>query len=300
MSNYERPSGSVTNKCRPTLCCSCRRFAARLNPTVGRHSGNEDMDITQAFKDAENSLRDFIAHVLQEKLGDSWVENCGVSPDRLQKWRARRAIEEKRQQFGVVDPRLIYYADFYDLRTILKKHWSGAFSDALGDWKTMEVWLKELEKLRDPDAHRRELLPHQKHLIYGIAGEIRNRLVRYRSKRETSEDYYPRIESARDSLGNVFTYGDQPIDTGMRLRVGDVIEFVIAATDPLGEPLQYAVYKSERTQWQDDNVVALRLTEQDVRKQCKVLLTIKSQRKHHAHGDADDFTLFTYEVLPSK
>ena len=51
----------------------------------------------------------------------------------------------------------MYYADFYDLRTILKK-WAGEFSNALGDWKTIEVWLTELEKLRDPDAHRRELL----------------------------------------------------------------------------------------------------------------------------------------------
>ena len=41
----------------------------------------------------------------------------------------------------------------------------------MGEWKTMEVWLDELEKLRNPDAHRRELLPHQKQLAAGIAGE---------------------------------------------------------------------------------------------------------------------------------
>ena len=69
----------------------------------------------------------------------------------------------------------------------------------------MDVWLSELEKLRDPEARRRELLPHQKHLAIGISGEIRNRLIRYRSKQETSEDYYPRIESVRDSLGNIWT-----------------------------------------------------------------------------------------------
>ena len=34
-------------------------------------------------------------------------------------------------------------------------------------------------------------------------GEIRTRLIRYRSKLETSEDYFPKIESARDSLGNI-------------------------------------------------------------------------------------------------
>src|SRR3990170_7376066 len=186
------------------------------------------MDITQALKDTENSLRDFVSAVLHKKFGETWVENCGVSPDRLKKWNERKAAEEKRQEAGAVEQRLIYYADFYDLRTILRKYWQDEFSDVLGDWKTMDVWLNELEKLRDPDAHRRELLPHQKHLILGISGEIRTRLVRYRSKQETSEDYYPRIESARDSVGSVYTYGDpKGIETGLLLRVGNVIDFVI-------------------------------------------------------------------------
>jgi hypothetical protein len=77
-------------------------------------------DITQALRDTENSLRDFIAVVLRAKLGESWLENCGISSERLEKWKERKAEEEKRQESGVVEQRLIYYADFYDLRTILK------------------------------------------------------------------------------------------------------------------------------------------------------------------------------------
>lgn len=146
-----------------------------------------EMDVTQALKDAENSLRDFIASVLQNKLGDNWAEHCGVTPERITKWRERKETESKRQEAGVTDERLIYYADFYDLATMLKKHWTH-FAPALGDQRTMDVWLSELEKLRDPDAHRRELLPHQKHLVLGISGEIRNRLVRFRSKQEMAED----------------------------------------------------------------------------------------------------------------
>src|SRR5215210_4649985 len=138
------------------------------------------MDVTQALKDTENALRDFIALVLPATLGSDWVDKCGVSAERVAKWRERKRAEEKRQEAGVVEERLIYYADFYDLKTILRKHWAREFAAALGDWKTMEVWLSELEKLRDPDAHRRELLPHQQHLVLGIAGEIRTRLVRYR------------------------------------------------------------------------------------------------------------------------
>src|SRR3990172_13440205 len=129
-------------------------------------------DVSQTLRDTENALRDFIAYVLQEKLGSGWESNSGVSPERLAKWAERKKIEGKRQDAGAVDERLIYYADFYDLQTILRKHWQ-YFAVALGDLKTIEVWLGELEKTRDPDAHRRELLPHQKDLILGISGEIR-------------------------------------------------------------------------------------------------------------------------------
>jgi len=262
---------------------------------------NEVMDITQELRDTENALRDFIAVVLHNKLGDQWVENCGVSDERLKQWKERQAVEKKRQKSGIVEGRLLYYADIYDLRTILKKHWSGEFSDALGEWKTMEVWLKELEKLRDPDAHRRELLPHQKHLIAGISGEIRTRLVRYRSKQETSEDYYPRIESVRDSLGNVFSYGESgSINTEMRLRVGDVIEYIVTATDPMGESLEYSIWSEYPHKWQDSNILNLRLTEKHVGKRVLVLVAVKSQRKYHAKRDFDDVVIFNYEVLPPR
>jgi hypothetical protein len=157
------------------------------------------MDATQALRDAENALRDFIAERLASTFGDAWIDQCGVTPERQTKWAERKAIEAARQDAGVVDERLLYYADFYDLGTILKKHWAQVFAEALGDWRTFEVRLADLEKLRDSDAHRRELLPHQQSLAIGIAGEIRSRIIRYRSKRETPSDCFPQIESARDS-----------------------------------------------------------------------------------------------------
>jgi Swt1-like HEPN len=139
------------------------------------------MEIGQVLKDTENSLRDFIALILSEKLGSDWVDKCGVPSERILKWRERKQIEVKRQEAGAVDERLIYYADFYDLKTIFKEHWQ-YFAQALGDLKTMVVWLSEFEKLRDPDAHGRELLPHQKNLLLGISGELRTKIARYRSQ----------------------------------------------------------------------------------------------------------------------
>src|SRR6266568_6015409 len=93
------------------------------------------VDISQALRDAENALRDFIASELSRSLGQNWENSCGVTTERLVKWRERKEIEARRQEAGVVDERLIYYAEFYDLKTILKKHWANVFAAALGDWK---------------------------------------------------------------------------------------------------------------------------------------------------------------------
>src|ERR1039458_2599362 len=115
------------------------------------------MDVTQELKDTENLLRDFIESRLSQKLGKDWTLQCGVTPERLQQWEDRKQTEESRLVSGRLEERLIYYADFYDLHTVLKKHWTH-FADVLGEWRVMDVFVTVLGKLRDPDAHRRELL----------------------------------------------------------------------------------------------------------------------------------------------
>lgn len=264
------------------------------------------MDATQALRNAENALRDFMVLVLS-KDGADWVARCGVSPDRVEKWKERKVIEAKRQEAGVAEERLIYFADFYDLGTILKKNWSGDFSAALGDWKTFEIYLGELEKLRDADAHRRELLPHQKHLILGISGEIRNRIVRYRSKMETPDDCFPRIESVRDSLGNLWVPGTDKSDlkavgTKTSLRPGDIIDFVVTATDPEDIPLQYAVVLSgmRPSEWQSNSSLRFVVSESHIGRTFGLEVSIRSLRSYHARANNDDSIIFLYSVLPRK
>jgi hypothetical protein len=260
-------------------------------------------DATQALRDAENSLRDFIAFILASQRTD-WIDHCGVAAERVAKWKERKSIEEARQEAGVVDERLIYYADFYDLKTILKKNWSGVLSSALGDWKTFEVYLSELEKIRDADAHRRELLPHQKHLILGISGEIRNRIVRYRSKMETPDDCFPRIESARDSLGHIWVPNNgsslKCVVTGAALHPGDILEFVVTATDPEDLPLEYAVgyAHSPNSSWQSDPHLRFTIQESNIGRTFPIEVRIQSPRDYHAGPASDDAVTFMYSVLP--
>jgi hypothetical protein len=270
------------------------------------HFNKMQIEATQAIRDVENLLRDFIAGTLEKSFGSSWTEKCGVTPERIDKWKQRKEMEQRRQEGGVVEPRIIYYADFYDLWPILKKNWE-KFSPALPDLKTVEVYLGELEKMRDAGAHGRDLLPHQKHLANGIAGEIRSRLIRFRSKQETSEDYFPRIESARDSLGNVWT---PETGTGLSgviltnhiLRPEDIIEFMVTASDPMGAALQYSMevaHKVAQT-WQAESTFSLTIIEGYIGKSFYVEITIKSSRPHHAHYGYDDRVSFLYTVLPKK
>ena len=261
------------------------------------------MDVTQALKDTENSLRDFIAVCLESKFKDEWISKCGVTEQRIEAWKGRKITEERRQEAGAVEERLLYYADFYDLKTILKKHWGEVFTHAFGDWKTMEVWLTEMEKLRDPDAHRRELLPHQKHLILGISGEIRTRLIKYRSKMETGEDYFPRIDTVRDSLGNIHTANSITKRSKHSLRPGDVLDFIITASDPFGEDLLYAISlpgNHQNLDWQHENTFQLVIQTEQIGSSFGVMLWIKSFREYHANDFYDDCVTFVYEVLPLK
>lgn len=260
------------------------------------------MDLTQALKDTENSLRDFISNLLRNKFGDEWIGKCGVSAEKIERWKGRKDVEEKRQETGGVEERILYYADFYDLKNILKKHWN-EFTVALGDWKTMEVRLTELEKLRDPDAHRRELMPHQQHLALGISGEIRTRLIKYRSSQETSDGHFPRIESVRDNLGNIYIYGDSfAVSTGMILHPGDTLDFNITASDPFGENLQYsfAVDSGDQSGWQDANTFSVTFSEANIGTNISVTSYINSNRDYHAQKYFDDHVRFFYTVLPTR
>ena len=246
-------------------------------------------------------LRDFISATLSKSIGSDWVDKCGVTAERIEKWKERQEIEKKRQESGVVETRILYYADFYDLGVILKKHWSGDFSKALGDQKTFLVWLTELEKLRDPDAHRRELLPHQKHLALGISGEIRTRIVRFRSMIETAESFFPRIECVRDSLGSIWTTGNMRTwYTGKILHPGDTLDLVITATDPMEEQLQYAISIDTMSEWTTDNSLSIVVDASHIGKDQDVAILIRSPREYHASRLWDDSVFFKYDILPLK
>ncbi len=261
-----------------------------------------DLDATRGLRDAENALRDFIAETLERALGPDWATQSGVTPERIQRWTERKEEEGKRQKTGVVEERTLYYADFFDLPVILKKHWDPHFAPVFGEWRTLEVWLSELQRLRDPEAHRRELLPHQHHLALGIAGEIRTRIAKFRSSRETADSYFPRIESVRDNLGNIWVPSAifKIVDTGKTLRPGDTLDFLVTAIDPLEDVLEYSIGIEHEGQYGTQNTGSVTIRPEHIGKHREVKIRIRSRRNHHAYPGWDDHINFVYDVVPGK
>lgn len=258
----------------------------------------QNMNESQALKDVENSLRDFISIILWNKHKEDWIQNCGVTPKRIEQWENKKAEEIKKLQSSVAEERLIYYSDFYDLETIIEKNWETDFKVVFDDRSTFRVFFKQLEHFRNPEAHRRELLTYQKHLIIGIAGHIRNKIVVYRSKMETDDDVFPRIESIRDNYGNIWIPGKGHISTETLLHPGDILEFIITATDPLGGKLYYGLHPSQN--WQESNILTIKIEEQHIGKPKTFLPMIKSERNYHADGHLDAVVSFDYPIRPNK
>ena len=121
----------------------------------------------------EVTLRNVISDVLEDKYGSSWIENpqMGLGKKWLSNLKNRQREEKGRRPTATVDPNLLSYCDFLDLRKLLEKH-EDTFRAVFPEWDTLIFYLERAEDLRNPKAHNRLLEPHERALLEGIAGEI--------------------------------------------------------------------------------------------------------------------------------
>jgi hypothetical protein len=260
----------------------------------------EVLDVEAELKRLENSIRDFIEYVLRQKYGRGWIDRLEITPERVARWTERKETESKRLSGEELEDRLLYYSDFYDLRTIIKKHWQDGFAEAFGKLKVVEVLLGEMEKLRDPNAHRRELREHQKHLIAGVSGELRIQMMKYRGKREDADKYFPVLEAVSDSLGNKVSNPSyaQTLQSQHPVRVGDEVEIRAFSTDPLGDDLEFSIARIGQKDWSETNCRTIVFREDDIGRTCDIQVMIRSSRSYHAYSHFDDYVQFRYAVLP--
>jgi len=265
-------------------------------------------DVAEAITRVENVLRDLIEETLGNKHGDDWLAHLGVSEEQLTGWRGRQEEDRKRRGSEAAEERLLYYADLHDLGPALRKNWE-LFSPCLGDLKEMEVYLGRLDDLRNPQAHSRGLLPFEEHLILGIGGDIRQRVTVYRSKQSPESEFFARIESVKDSLGNVLASSGSRhalVRTHAVLRVGDEVIFSCSGWDPNGQPLEWSLGVAVGApggtgqDWSSNDSLVWRVSQDNIGKSVWVSIMMRSQGQYRAQGKWDDAVNALYMVLPAR
>lgn len=186
----------------------------------------------------ENTLRALIIHF----IGATDSADYKISDDRIAKWKERREVEFKKSKGVSCEARILYYSDFYDLKTIVAKSWE-KFHPVLHDKKRFEVFFDELENYRNTTAHGRNLTLSQESLLKGILLDLKNKITVYHNKNEMKEDFFIRISRVNDNLGNVWEFPS--LTPKAVLRVGDEYELFIEANDPKGRNISYKILTSE-------------------------------------------------------
>jgi hypothetical protein len=185
-----------------------------------------------------NEYENLLRTIILEFLGENPSE-YKISEDRTEKWKEKKDIEVKKNKGICLENRLIYYSDFYDLKTILNKNWE-LFLPIFLNKKRFEVFFEELENYRNSVMHGRSLTKSQNLILEGILLDQKNLKTIYHNKNEMKEDYFIRITKVSDNLGNI--WDDSMNSNNPILRVGDEYELLIEATDPLDREIIYEVY----------------------------------------------------------
>lgn len=271
------------------------------------------MSLHDEISTLENVLRSVVEDVLKANHGDSWVEHLGVSDDRVERWRERQNEAGKHSTGAVVEKRLLYYSDFPDLLTIIRKNWE-LFKPCFGDKKEVEVYLGRLNELRNPAAHSRPVLPHEESLAEGMSRELRQKVTIFRNTGAGGDEpeHFCRIEEVMDSFGHSAdgrASGEQIVDTReqMTLRPGDVVAFRGSAVDPVGRPMHWTISSPFRGTGKlvlgevngSSFDVEWEVTEVDIHEQLEIDITLRTVLGPHRYGDHDDHLRMIYRVLPS-
>lgn len=268
-------------------------------------------DIANAINTLENSLRDLVEILLRRAHGETWEEHLGVSDERLAAWRSRRKEEPRRRPGGQTDERLLYYSEFYDLCSMIKKHWDRGFKDCFKDRKRFDVYMDRLSAFRNPDAHSRVLRPFEEHLVLGMTGEMRQEMTVFLSAGGGGprREHFARIEEIRDSYG-LRTRGQAsggPLlqRSSLVLHPGDGVTFIGRAWDPEGAAVTWEITKfiqgtrlasleSHEIEW------TWEVGEADIGEMVGIQFLIKSPRGYSRNmGGGDDVASVSYDVLPA-
>lgn len=273
------------------------------------------LDPGQALTMAETALRNLMTSAYKDAYGPEWL--LRVAPTKIDEWQARAETElSARGRKGVIAvPNAgLSYANFFDLVAIAERHWE-PLSGALGKKASTLTLLKRLENLRNAVGHSRPLLPFERDLVSGIAGQIRNQVTIFMSAQDDAGDIYPRIESVTDSFGrrieSTTVEGEvagQAADAPyVIVRPGDEVRFECIGVDPQGRQLQWNLFsvlnghQGLRTVTEEGGSVQLlwSVDDAEVNESHAVIIHLKTlDTPYHRFGNYDHRAYFLFRVRP--
>ncbi|WP_204346642.1 hypothetical protein [Psychroserpens algicola] len=186
-----------------------------------------------------NEFENILRRLIISLIGSKDSTDYKVPSDRIDKWKEKREIDLKKNKGIQFENRLIYFSDFYDIKTVIDKNWE-LFLPILKDKKRFDVFFKEIENYRNTVAHGRNLTLSQNLLLEGILTDLKNLITIYHNKNEMKSDFFIEVTRINDNLGNIWSKSDsweKPI-----LRVGDEYELFIEANDPKDREIEYEIF----------------------------------------------------------
>ena len=269
------------------------------------------MEPNEALNACESALRNIVDRVMP---GGQWMMHLNAKQRKYIE--DSRASEIGRRDAVKVSDNLLAFTNTRHLTTIIDSNWD-EFASVFKNKTRTAVAFEALNSYRNTVAHSRELRPFERDLLSGISGQIRNQVALFLSNLSAPARFYPVIESAVDSSGNVPTGNYCPYSASDRPRwqVGDVITFDCSATDPRGLELDWRLYAGDPLSSGIANPVihygqvtggkvSLRMdvTTALVMEHLHVRIDVRNAAPYRLHNGSldqyDDSALFCYSVDP--
>lgn len=267
------------------------------------------MEPTDALRSIETALR----LVIRDVLGaDGWVQAKGA-PD-VAKLEERQNEERRRRDGVVISDDLLNFTETYHLITLIERNWD-QFKPVFDNKARTTTYFDLIADFRNSIAHSRELVPFERELLSGIAGQLRNQVALFRSAADQSAKYYPLIEEVKDSFGAI-GLKLQPMYqsfTVNRIDVGHVLGFVGSAFNARGNTVRWLLRGRGKPygSWEemdapvasgDDVIFEYVVTEEDVSESFELTIEIRTDSKYRRssgiRGGIDDSRTFRYSVNP--
>lgn len=255
---------------------------------------DKTINVDEALRDIENFMRNNIVYILRNKYGEKWEEHLGVTSERIDEWKKRMEEEQKRLRGNVIENRLLYYSDFYDLKTIILKNWD-LFKNCFSNQTIIKNQLSQLEGFRNPNAHNRDLFEYQKHLLIGYIGEIKNGIMKYRGNLDNKSTFFPECESLNI---NGIIYNENWAHLDELFRPGDQLTVTIYVTSPNTQKVYYCIQNNDikKFKWSESNTFQIQIDNHHLGNNT-LYVFYKSNSSYHLQSNWDGVATISYTVV---